>query len=168
VSAPTLQDLPPFAGHAPHQERPLGGYATLTGLFVALCAGFAGWLRATKRELPVRAETRDLVLLAIATHKSARLLAKDRVASTARAPFTTFDGDAGHGEVEESARGRGLRRAVGELLVCPHCLGMWLSAGFLAGLLGAPRTTRLIASAFAVAAGADVLQIAYKKAEDLV
>ncbi len=163
---PPLQDIPPFAGHAPDRERPLGGYAALMGSFLALCAGFAGWMRATGRTLPEQVETRDLVLVSVATHKLARMLSKDRVGSTIRAPFTTFQGDAGHGEVDEAARGRGLRRAIGELLICPYCLAMWISAVFLGGLVVSPRPTRLIASAFTVVTAADGLQIAYRKAEE--
>jgi hypothetical protein len=93
------------------------------------------------------------------------MITRDRVTSAVRAPFTTFQGDAGHAEVDEAARGHGLRRAIGELLICPYCLGMWISAGLLAGLIVAPRPTRWIASAFAVLTGADVLQIAYARAE---
>ncbi|MEA2385083.1 MAG: hypothetical protein QOH72_5054 [Solirubrobacteraceae bacterium] len=63
-------------------------------------------------------------------------------------------------------RGRGLRRAVGELLVCPYCIGLWVSAGFTAGLLVAPRFTRWVAAVRSALFGAEVLQIAYKKAED--
>jgi uncharacterized protein DUF1360 len=162
----SVQDTPPFAGHAPDQERPIGGYAVLMGTFAGLCAGFAAWLRASGRELPERVETSDLVLISIATHKVSRLIAKDRVTSTLRAPFTTFEDDAGPSEVDESARGHGLTRAIGELIICPYCLGMWISALFLGGLVVAPRPARWIASAFAALTGSDMLQIAYKKAED--
>ncbi len=161
-----LQDIPPFSGNAPEQQRPLGGYAALLGLFFGLCGGFGGWMRATSRSLPDRVDTRDLVLISVATHKIARMLSKDRVGSTIRAPFTTFQGDAGHGEVDEAARGRGLRRAIGELLICPYCLAMWISAGFLGGIVVSARPTRLIASAFTVVTAADALQIAYRKAEE--
>jgi hypothetical protein len=109
---------------------------------------------------------RDMALLATATHKTARLVAKDRVTSTLRAPFTEFQDDAGPGEVDEAARGRGLRRAIGELLVCPYCLNMWIAAAMTAGLLVAPRATRWFAGLMSVLFGADLLQIAYKKAED--
>jgi hypothetical protein len=40
MSSPALQDHPPFAGHSPEQERPLGGYAVLMGTFAGLCGGF--------------------------------------------------------------------------------------------------------------------------------
>lgn len=137
----------------------------LMGTFAALCGAFVTWLYASGRELPETIETRDLALIAIATHKSARLITRDRVASTVRAPFTTFQDDAGPSEVDEAARGHGLRRAIGELLICPYCLSMWLAAGFIGGLAVAPRSTRWIASTFVALTGADALQIAYAKAE---
>jgi hypothetical protein len=82
-----------------------------------------------------------------------------------RAPFTRFEDDAGPGEVSEAARGHGLRRAIGELLVCPYCLDLWIGAALTAGLLVAPRATRWLATVLTVLFGADLLQIAYRKAE---
>jgi uncharacterized protein DUF1360 len=161
-----VQDVEPFAGHSPAQERPLGGYATLMAAFAASAGGFAGWVRASGRELPERPSGADLALMTVATHKAARLIAKDRVTSTVRAPFTRFDGDAGPGEVSESPRGRGLRRATGELLVCPYCIGLWIATAFAAGFVVAPRPTRWAASVLTAVFGSDLLQIAYKKAED--
>ena len=116
--------------------------------------------------MPERVGPGDLALITVATHKASRLIAKDRVTSAVRAPFTRFEGDAGPGVVDEKARGRGLRRAIGELVICPYCLGLWIAAGFAAGLVVAPRATRWIASVLSVLFGADLLQIAYKKAED--
>jgi hypothetical protein len=161
-----VQDIGPFEGHSPQQERPLGGYAVLMGAFTAAAGGFAAWFRASGRELPDRMQARDLALVTVATHKASRLLAKDRVTSTIRAPFTHYEDDAGPSEVTEAARGRGLRRAMGELIICPYCVGMWVSAAFAAGLLVAPRPTRWFAAVLATLFGADVLQIAYSKAED--
>jgi hypothetical protein len=161
-----VQDAEPFAGHSPDQERPLASYAVLTGVFLSLTTAFLAWIRASGRELPERIGTGDLALITVATHKSSRLIAKDRVTSAVRAPFTRFEGDAGPGEVSEQARGRGLRRAIGELVICPYCLGLWIAAAFAAGLAVAPRATRWIASVLTALFGADLLQIAYKKAED--
>ena len=138
----------------------------LTGAFLGLAGAFSAWLRSSGRELPDRVAPGDLALITVATHKASRLIAKDRVTSAVRAPFTRYQGDAGTSEVSEEPRGRGLRRAVGELIVCPYCLGLWIAAGFSAGLVVAPRATRWVASVFTALFGSDVLQIAYRKAED--
>jgi hypothetical protein len=164
--ATRVQDVEPFAGHSPAQERPLGGYATLMGAFAVSVGGFSAWMRASGRRLPERVDAGDLALMTLATHKASRLLAKDRVTSTVRAPFTRFDGDAGPGEVSEKARGHGLRRAVGELIICPYCVGLWIAAFFAAGFAVAPRPTRWVAAVLSAVFGSDLLQIAYKKAED--
>jgi hypothetical protein len=155
-------------GHSPGRERPLGSYAVLMAAFSSLATAFAAWFQRSGRRLPERMGVRDLVLLTVASHKVSRLIAKDRVTSAVRAPFTRFEHDGGPGEVNEAARGHGLRRAIGELLVCPYCLGMWASAGFTALLLVSPRFTRWFCSVLAIFFGADVLQIAYKRAEDLL
>ncbi len=155
-------------GYSPQEERPVGSYAVLIGAFSSLAAAFAAWFRSTGRELPERMEARDLALLTVASHKASRLISKDKVATPVRAPFTRFqsDSDAGPGEVSEEPRGSGLRHAIGELLVCPYCLGMWTSAAFTAGLLVAPRFTRWVASVLVTFFGSELLQIAYKKAEE--
>jgi hypothetical protein len=155
-----------IGGHSPEQSRPLGGYAVLLGGFLAAAAGFGGWLRRSGTELPEHVDVGDLALATIASHKLSRLLARDRVTSTVRAPFTRFQRDAGPGEVDEAARGHGVRRAIGELLVCPYCLGMWTSAAFTAGMIARPRPTRWIAATFTALTGADLLQIGYAKAEN--
>ncbi len=147
-------------------EHPLGGYLVLIGTFSTVAAGFVAWMRRTGREFPDRFDGRDLALITLATHKASRLLAKDRVTRPVRAPFTRFQRDSGAGEVEERARGRGLRRAIGELLVCPYCLGMWVASILAVGMTVAPRQTRWVASVLSAHFGADVLQVAYKKLED--
>lgn len=163
-----LQPPNPFAGHSPRQERPLGGYAVLMGAFTALAVGFGVWFRSSGRELPDSISAPDLALVAVASHKTSRLITRDRVTSAVRAPFTEFQGDAGPGEVNERARGRGLRRAVGELLVCPYCLGMWVSAALTASLLVFPRFTRWFAAVLTAFFGSELLHIAYARAEALI
>jgi Protein of unknown function (DUF1360) len=166
VSTDTADENEVFAGYAPRQDKPLASYGVLMSVFLTLATTFATWFRRSGRELPDRIDGRDLLLLTLASHKAARLITKDKVTAAIRAPFARYQGDAGHGEVTEKPRGRGLRRVVGELLVCPYCLGMWTSAFFTAGLLVAPRFTRWVASVLTIFFGADVLQIAYKKAEE--
>lgn len=155
-----------LAGYAPGEQRPLASYGALTGAFAGVTIAFSAWIKHSRRDLPERVDAGDLVLITVATHKASRLLAKDRVTSAVRAPFTHFQDEGGPGEVEEQARGHGLRRALGELLICPYCLSMWVAAAFAAGLVVAPRPTRWAATVLTTVFGSDVLQAAYKKLED--
>lgn len=93
-------------------------------------------------------------------------MAKDKVTSFIRAPFTKFQEQSGQGEVEEQPCGHGLRLAVGELLVCPYCLAQWVATALMLGLIGAPRLTRLLSSVFVAHTVSDFLQVAYHAAED--
>jgi hypothetical protein len=148
------------------EHRPLGAYAILSGGFGAAMTASLLTARLRGRPLPERPQLADVVLTGIATHKLSRLIAKDKVGAFLRAPFTRFQESAGHGEVEEEARGTGLRLAIGELLICPYCLAQWVAGGFTAGLLHAPRVTRLLAGMWAAYAIADAAQIAYSAAEE--
>ena len=155
-----------YSGYAPPRRRPpFGAYAAMSTLFNA---AFAGALVAAGRSgrLPERPATGDVLLIGVASHKLSRLITKDRITSFVRAPFTEYQEPGGPGEVEERARGRGLRKAVGELLVCPYCLSLWTSASFHVGVVYAPRATRTVASTFTALTLADFLHIAYKAAEE--
>src|SRR3954451_6553265 len=164
----TQTDLPGSLGTdyaADDDHRPLGGYALLTGVFSALFAGGLVVAARSDRGLPERLGVQDLIVGGLATHKLSRLITKDKVTGFARAPFTRFQESSGHGEVEEAARGRGLRYAVGELLVCPYCIGQWIAGGFVVGYVHAPRATRMIAAMSTMHAVSDALQLAYSAAE---
>lgn len=153
--------------YAPPGERPpLGAYAAAMGIFNSLVAGALLLARRNGRDLPERVGAADVVTIGIAAHKLSRLIAKDKVTSPLRAPFTELEGEGGPAELSEEPRGTGARRAVGEMLVCPYCLGLWVVAAFSLGLLFAPRLTRFFASVFTALTISDFLQVAYKAAED--
>jgi len=163
-----LEELPnPVEGYAdPEQRPPLLSYLTFMSIFGTLLAAALGLARRQGRELPESVSAGQLLLLGTASHKLSRIISKDKVTSPLRAPFTEFEGRGGPAEFEERSRGTGVRKAIGELLICPFCLGLWVIAGFSVGLLFAPRVTRFIASLFAALTISDFLQIAYKAAED--
>lgn len=156
--------LDPFAGYT-DDDQPMAGRVTLVSVFGASLAAAAVAARITGREPPERPSPLDVVMVGMATHKLSRLVTKAKVTSFVRAPFTEFQKPKGHGEVEECPRGGGVRRAVGELLVCPYCISQWISAGFAAGLVLAPRATRLVAGSYSALALADFMQLAYVAAE---
>ena len=131
----------------------------LTLVFNGWVAALAPEQRRSGRELPERFPAGDLFLMSVGTYKLSRLIAKDRITSFVRAPLTRFQGESDRpGEVSEEPRGSGMRRALGELLVCPYCLGQWIGTGFLAVYLRDPRLARTVASLFAVVAASDLLQ----------
>jgi hypothetical protein len=105
------------------------------------------------------------VLVSVATHKLARIIAKDAVTSPLRAPVNQFRGPAGASEVNESVRVPGEGHATAELLSCPFCLAVWIATGLTAGLVFAPRLTRTVAAGLTAVAGADFLQLAYDAAK---
>ena len=149
-----------------HEHRPLAGYAVLTAAFGTT---FAASMAAAYRHaggFPERIGAGDVALMGMATHKVTRLLAKDRVTSFLRAPFTEYQDRAGHGEVDEKARGRGLQLATGELLICPYCLAQWVVGAFSVGYVAAPRLTRLLAAMWTAEAISDFAQLAYHAAEE--
>lgn len=166
---PSLEDAPAaaVAGYAdPRKRPPFAPYLAFMSIFGMLVSAALLIARRQGRDLPERVGPGELLLVGTASHKLSRLLSKDKVTSPLRAPFTELEGRGGPAELEESSRGTGLQKAIGELLVCPYCLGLWVVAAFSVGLLFAPRVTRFIASLFAALTISDFFQIAYKAAEE--
>lgn len=145
-------------------ERPLLGYAVLVSTYSVLTAVAAA--AAARRGVKERPSGVDLGLLAVATFRVSRTLSKDAVMSPLRAPFATFQRAAGPGEVMEAPRPGHVRHAVGELVTCPFCLSQWVGTAGLAGLALAPRPTRWVTAGFTAVAAADLLHLAYARAQE--
>src|SRR3954470_11061124 len=145
-------------------ERPLGTYVAFMTIFSTI---FGGAIAAAGRRgrLPRRLPLRDVVLAAVAGHKLARLIAMDKVTAPIRAPFVSAEVGA-DGEIVEEPAGSGVRRAVGELLTCPSCVGQWTCAAFVTGLYYSPEPTRAVASLFAADAVSDFLHIGFRAGKD--
>jgi hypothetical protein len=167
TAAPRGTPASPDRSSAGYDEegQPLAEYGGLLAAFATILS--VGAVAAKRqRRLPDRVRAHDIVLGSVATHKLARLVAKDKVTSVVRAPFTRREEEAGPAEVEEQPRGHGLRYVVGELLLCPFCLAQWIAAAYVFGLVFTPRITRLVAAMMAVVGLSDFLQVAYKAAEN--
>ncbi|HWO47902.1 MAG TPA: DUF1360 domain-containing protein [Solirubrobacterales bacterium] len=166
--SPSPEDAPAaVAGYADPQKRPpFGPYLAFMSIFSGLVGAALVIAKRQGRELPEKVSAGDLALIGTAAHKASRVVSKDKVTSPLRAPFTELEGKGGPAELEESSRGTGLQKAIGELLICPYCLGLWVVAAFSVGLIFAPRVTRFIASLFSALTISDFFQIAYKAAED--
>ena len=139
------------------------GYAALTGTFL-VGAGAAIFGLERKGRLPERFAVSDMALLGIGTYQLSRTLTRDRVTTFLRRPFAEEQGPAGRGEIRSEPRGTGLRRAIGELMICPFCMTQWVAGAALAGLCVAPRTTRFAAGVLAVRTVAELANIAHEGA----
>jgi Protein of unknown function (DUF1360) len=136
---------------AEQKQLPLPEYAGLVGLFSGALGSF---LVLARGRLPERVGFRDIALLGLASYKIGRLVAKDDVTSFVRVPVTRDE------EAQEPER-EGLARALGELVTCPSCVGVWTSAGLSVALVLFPRETRFVAAAFGSQAVADFLNAGF-------
>jgi Protein of unknown function (DUF1360) len=147
------------------EDRPLGGYLTLMGIYSAGTLAAAAAAKVLGRPAPRSLSPWDVAQMGIATHRLSRTIAKDPVASPLRAPFTTYAGLSAPSELHEEVRGDGLQHSVGELITCPMCLAQWVATAFCAGLVLAPVPTRLAMATFTAISAADFLQHVYVKAQ---
>lgn len=126
-------------GRGPVGER--ATKLTLAGLYLGGLGALSVLLQ--RRDEQVRVEPFDLVLLGLATYRTGRLVAYERVAAPLREPVTTTVPDGSGAGETVVATGDGWRWALGELVSCPVCIGTWAAAGLVAGLHLAPRPTRV-------------------------
>lgn len=138
------------------RERPLPEYAALTAAFGAVLGGF---LLLARRRLPDRIGLVDIVGTGLASYKVGRLVAKDEVTTWVRAPVTE-DPDA------TQPKRQGVERAIGELVTCPYCVGVWVASGLSYGLVLFPRQTRLVNAIFGAQAIADFLNAGFVRLRD--
>ena len=54
-----------------------------------------------------------------------------------------------------------MRSALGELVTCPHCIGLWVASGLTYSLVVFPRQTRLVTTIFGAQAVADFLNAGF-------
>lgn len=143
-------------------DRPLAGYVGVLGAYAATVGAATGLAGLARRRVPDRVRPWDVALMAVATHRLSRSIAKDPVTSPLRAPFMRYEGVSAPSELKEDVRADDeARHSVGELLSCPMCVGQWVATLFGAGLVIAPRQTRLVMAVISAVAGADFLQYLY-------
>ena len=136
---------------------PYGAYAGIMGVFVG-GLGAAGALAHALGRDPREHRALDLVVLAAATFKGARTIARDEVTSFIREPFVEGHAREGHEEPVETGD---VRQAIGELVTCSRCIGTWVAAGLATTQILAPRFGRLLTWTLATAGANDFLQAAF-------
>jgi hypothetical protein len=138
---------------APPDHAPQGAYAAIMGTF-AVGLGGAALLAKTLGREPRENGSLDLVVLSLATFKTARTIARDEVGSFISEPFV-------EGEGEDPVGSGDLRQAIGELVTCSRCVGTWIAGGLTAAQIVAPRFGRVLTWSLAAAGANDVLQAGF-------
>jgi uncharacterized protein DUF1360 len=138
------------------ESRPLPQYAALAASFGTVLAGFL-WVGGSR--IPERVSFGDTVRIGLTSYKLGRLIAKDPVTAFVRAPVTE-DPEA------TEPKPAGAARALGELVTCPYCLGLWIASGLSYSLVLLPRQTRLVTTIFGAQAVADFLNAAFVRLRD--
>ncbi len=100
----------------------------------------------------------DLLVLAGATFKASRTIARDDVASFMREPFVEREA---HEGAEHPVETGDLQQAIGELVTCSRCVGTWGAAGRASIQLLAPRFGRVLSWSLAAAGANDFLQASF-------
>ena len=150
-------EAPPARTRAEPQP-PYGAYAAIMGVFAG-GLGVAGLLSRSLGRDPQCQTPLDLAVLAAATFKTARTLARDEVTSFIRTPFV--EGEAHGGEDEEPVQTGGFEQAIGELVTCTRCVGTWAAAGLAVTQILTPRFGRLLTWSLASAGLNDFLQAGF-------
>lgn len=146
-----------------HEQEPLIDYALLATTFVTV-TGSAVAAALRRGAVPAHVPLGDTLLLGLATARLARLFTREKVTRPIRAPFTDVDEGARPDEVKEHPRGSGLIRAMGELLTCPRCFGMWASAALSLGYLFAPAPTRIASGILSASLISDYVNLRFAHA----
>jgi hypothetical protein len=115
-------------------------YVTLIGIFTTLLSLFS-----LKKGRQWQLKPFDLVLLSLASYRAGHLIAFDKVTEPLRQPFTKVQQDpSGAGDTVVPKEDSGAKKALGELLACPTCVGTWVAAFLTYGLMLVPGPTRVL------------------------
>ncbi len=147
--------------YSPQENRGLRGHLAAVAAFGAYTAAWGVAVGVRKAKLPDRHDPLDVLFTAAATFRLSRLISKGSVTSPLRAPFTRYEEATGPAEVSEEARGGAARSTVGELVTCPFCLSVWMTATLTGAHLLWPRATRAVTGGVTALAAADVMQLSY-------
>jgi hypothetical protein len=130
-------------------------YATLTAAYGALLGALVLAAASGRTEDPPRGA--ELIPIGAATFTLSKAIAHEKVETWLREPFVEERPDG-----EKRPRGSGLRYAVGELLSCTRCLGVWSALGLVALRTASPPAGRTVTAVLAGSAANDFLQAGFR------
>jgi hypothetical protein len=128
-------------------------YAAINLVWVSLVAGLLASTRGQASKDPITGK--ELIPIAAATFAVSKAVARERIGTWVREPF-----------VDESAgqrpKGRGIRRAVGELVTCTRCVGTWSALAVVGLRVAHPEAGRTVTTILASSAANDWMQAGFK------
>jgi hypothetical protein len=129
-------------------------YAVLGTVFLAGLAGVIALDRRRGRAGASAIAPGEMPALALATFALADTVTKEKVSTWLRHPFV--EEDAEHRPL--APKGRGMQRAVGELLTCTRCVGTWSALALVGLRTASPAAGRTTANVLALAGANDLMQ----------
>jgi hypothetical protein len=141
------------AGMNGEGETTAGDYAALNALWLSLAGGVIAASRGRASKDPIK--NRELIPMAAATFALSKAVARERIGTWVREPFV----DQSEGQ---KPKGRGMRRAIGELVTCTRCVGTWSALGVVGLRVLNPEAGKTVSVILASSAANDWLQAGFK------
>jgi len=131
-------------------------YAAINAVYLTLLVGLvaARHRRGWGDDDPIRGV--ELLPMGAASFALAKSVAREKIGTWVREPF------ADDARNDPKPAGRGLRRAVGELVTCTRCVGAWSALGIAGLRVASPQTGRLVTAVLATSAVNDFMQTGFR------
>lgn len=129
-------------------------YAKVNAVYWALLTGMLVATRERFGRDPIRGP--ELVPLSAATFALSKVIAKERIGTWVREPFVEEEKEG------RPARGRGVTKAIGELVTCSRCVGAWSALGVVSLRVASPSTGRTVAAILTASAANDFMQAGFR------
>lgn len=132
------------------KQREIFKWLTLDMLIFVTANVFLIWNFQNKFSVLDRIGFFRLLVLGLAAYRLANVLSNESITKPLRAPFV--DEEKKDGKMVEQPKKTGFFGAVGLLIYCPSCTGVWLSAALVYFYVFYPESTFLVALFFALSA----------------
>ncbi len=130
-------------------------YAVLTAAYGSLLGALVLAVGSGRAAEPV--QPGEIVPLGVATFTLSKAIAHEKVETWLREPFVEEQPDG-----DSRPKGTGLRYAVGELMTCTRCLGVWSSLALVALRTTSPSAGRTVVGVLAASAVNDFMQAGFR------
>ena len=142
-------------GDSPRQDPLPRDYGAINAVYAALVAGLLVATHGRVREED-RISGSELLPIGAATFALSKVIAREKIGAWVREPFVD---DPVH---PHRPRGRRVRRALGELVMCTRCVGAWSALGLVGLRVASPDAGRTVTAVLATSATNDFLQAGFK------